>query len=126
MKKTDNVRTLPAPYPFAVLRGHREGVNCIDFTAENDALISGDLQGNVYYWDLSTQRTIQQWNAAHFPSIITVCSISKQRFLTSGRDGFIKCWDVNNNTAPLYALRSGCEHFCNISAINKGIFFILM
>ena len=75
----NKIRTLPAPYPFALLRGHADGVNCIEFSASNELLISGDLSGRLCLWDLPRKHLLAQWDG-HDASVVSVNSLDSRYF----------------------------------------------
>ena len=77
-----NATNLPTPIPFATLRGHIVPVNTIDFSNENNhRLYSGDLEGNVFVWDVLLLKKIEDWKA-HEATVLTVQSISAQKVVT--------------------------------------------
>jgi WD40 repeat protein len=75
-----SMASLPPPLPFAVLRGHRDGVNSVSFCVDNVGLLSGSLDGEVKLWDLQIRRPILSF-VAHQTSILSVHSLSNDRFL---------------------------------------------
>lgn len=109
-----SVRELPAPIPYLVLRGHGNAVNSIDFTGGDHGLVSGDVSGSVFQWNVKSQQIVKRWNA-HTASVTTVQCINPMSLLTSGRDGLIKIWD-SSTSANKSTFLSRCQHFCNASS----------
>ena len=67
---------LPPPIPFAVLRGHQEAVNAIEFLEEDTTkLVSGAADGELKIWDLSIKRSIMNVKA-HGQPILSVHAFS--------------------------------------------------
>ncbi len=81
MKVERASKELPAPIPYSVLRGHDSAVNSIDFVGENHGLISGDVSGSLYYWNMKSLEIIKQWNA-HTASVTTIQCINTTSTIT--------------------------------------------
>lgn len=54
---------LPPATPAYVLRGHTEPVHALHFYQQNSFLISGDSEGWVVIWRLSSKRPVACWRA---------------------------------------------------------------
>lgn len=110
---TDKVR------PEAVLRGHKDSVNCICFL-ENEILSSGSADGVLKLWSISSRRTVTSIEA-HEGSTLSINVVpSLQSVITCGRDGYAKLWRPDwesRDAANVPALRiyTGARHFCNAS-----------
>lgn len=111
--------------PEFVLRGHESPVNCVAFSCgsitEEDALISGSLDGDIKLWSLSSRRAITR-TGAHSQSVISVLDMPGNdgaKFLSAGRDECMKLWDINTLTStayPVSVFHTGAKHFCNVSS----------
>jgi WD40 repeat protein len=117
--------------PLYTLRGHDAPVNSVSFVSDT-YLASGSLDGQMKLWNLRTRRALTL--QAHTSSVLSVgsmfvpASISEaasgmRHLISSGRDGFVKLWDMstfgNNNDSkeiePLSCYETGAQHFCNIA-----------
>ena len=55
--------TLPPAKPVYVLRGHASQVHAVRFSPLNHRLLTGDADGWVVSWSLSTKRPEASWKA---------------------------------------------------------------
>jgi WD40 repeat protein len=63
--------SLPPAQPSYVLRGHAAQVHALRFWKGNSRLLSGDAEGWVILWDVSTKRAVAVWKA-HGSAILGV------------------------------------------------------
>lgn len=54
---------LPPATPVYVLRGHASPIHALHFYSRNSRLISGDAEGWVVVWNMSTKRVVASWKA---------------------------------------------------------------
>ncbi|GMF09283.1 unnamed protein product [Phytophthora lilii] len=88
-----------APAPLGVLRGHGAPVNSVGFLSAS-SVVSGAGDGAVKIWDLKTRRELATNAAAHSKAGVLHCAAlpgsaaTGQKFVTQGRDGYVKLWDA--------------------------------
>lgn len=129
---------MPSPpplLPITVLRGHTCSVSSVllfskDDTISNSSpdlellnLASGDVNGELILWDLNTRRPHYRIEHAHNNhSIQTILySNDNQLILSSGRDGWLRSWDVENGIIQ-HEYQTNCEHFCNMAQLDSNVF----
>ncbi|KAG9109788.1 ASTRA complex subunit, partial [Ceratobasidium sp. 392] len=92
------------PPPFRVLRAHTVQINTIQFTQDNEYLITGDSSGRVTVTSTQTWRLVADW-AAHTDSVLGVQEWEDQ-VITHGRDYKLHVWRLTP-AAPLLADDAG-------------------
>jgi len=139
-------RPNPAPDPIA-LRGHASDVQCAVFTAKDArpfVLETGDADGIVIAWDVSTRRVIRKTRAhGAAAGVLTMVNVGKgddeddedddtvgRLRLTQGRDGTMKLWrrgcgrqsvtDSADVEVPDAAVRTGVHSFCRSASDGFG------
>lgn len=138
-------RPNPPPDPIA-LRGHASDVQCAAFA--NDArpfvLETGDADGIVIAWDVSTRRVIRKTRAhGAAAGVLTMVNVGKddddddddnvgRLRLTQGRDGTMKLWERSRGRqsvtdsadvdveVPDAAVRTGVHSFCRSASDGFG------
>jgi F-box and WD-40 domain protein 1/11 len=91
------------------LVGHTGSVIAVQSDVADDAIITGDNDGNIMVWRFSTGEAVKTIPEAHHESVR--CLHFDQRYLvTGGKDGKIKLWnrhslDVNHTDVPEFAIR---------------------
>lgn len=61
----------PPATPVYILRGHAASVNALHFYGRNSRLVSGDADGWVIIWNITTKRPAAVWKA-HEGAILNV------------------------------------------------------
>lgn len=108
------------PYAFfryiKTLRGHCNSVYSITFTPDGKTLISGDADGFIKLWDLSTYQHISTLRG-HTDAVISLVTSSDGQMLISGSaDTTIKLWNLN--TGQIIHTLTGHSHSLVCLAIN--------
>lgn len=73
--------TLPAPQPAYVLRGHASQIHATRFIRSNSRLVTGDGEGWVVVWSLTSKRPTAVWQA-HQGSILGVEAWGEDKLIT--------------------------------------------
>ncbi|KAG8747319.1 ASTRA complex subunit [Ceratobasidium sp. 414] len=92
------------PPPFRVLRAHTVQINTLQFTLDNEYLITGDSSGRVTVTSTRTWRPVADW-AAHTDSVLGVQEWEDQ-VITHGRDYKLHVWRLTP-AVPLLADAAG-------------------
>lgn len=112
------------PEPLGVLRGHGVAVNCVSFLSPS-SVVSGGADGGVKIWDLKSRRERAANATAHSKAgVLHACSLSagasSPRFVTQGRDGFVRVWDADSfgaGCAPLSEFYCGSFSFTKVATL---------
>ncbi|KPV73852.1 uncharacterized protein RHOBADRAFT_54446 [Rhodotorula graminis WP1] len=80
--------TLAPPAPEYILRGHSAPISVLGFSRCAQYLFSGDTDGFVAVWDLSTFRPRYFWRA-HDAGILGLVELGDQGLLSHGRDNLL-------------------------------------
>lgn len=67
--------------------GHNEDVFCVAFHPNNRFLVSGDLKGNVYQWDLTTRRRTRTFNCQNLYTLSRLQDVGGVRRLVFNPEG---------------------------------------
>ncbi|KEF54194.1 uncharacterized protein A1O9_09989 [Exophiala aquamarina CBS 119918] len=81
--------------PTFVLRGHSSAIHALEFFASNTFLASGDTDGWLVIWRLSSKRPVAVWKA-HEGGVMQIKQWTGQRLITHGRDHKLRVWQVRN------------------------------
>ncbi|BFZ63389.1 Guanine nucleotide binding protein (G protein), beta polypeptide 1-like [Saitoella coloradoensis] len=89
--------SLPPPVPSYIFRGHASQINTLAFLPSSSDLITGDADGFVVIWSLTTRRPRAVWRA-HKEGLLKVegwpGEEGKGKVVTHGRDNTIHVWEV--------------------------------
>ncbi|KAG3196444.1 hypothetical protein PC128_g7620 [Phytophthora cactorum] len=117
--------TKAAPEPLGVLRGHGAPVNSVGFLSVS-TVVSGAGDGAVKIWDLKSRRELATNPAAHskagvlHTAALQGAAASEHKYVTQGRDGFVKLWDAQTfgiAAEPLSKLYCGSYSFTKSSTM---------
>lgn len=67
--------------PKSILRGHKAQVHAAAFVRGNERLLTGDADGFVVAWDLTTMRPRAVWQA-HDKAILGLAGWGPERLIT--------------------------------------------
>lgn len=91
------------PLPKYILRGHTSTIHALEFFSSNELLASGDGDGWVIVWSISSKRPVAVWHA-HKGGVMQIKCWADDRLVTSVT---ITCLDIPR--ADLYH-RHGRDH----------------
>lgn len=103
------------PEPLGVLRGHRVPVNTVSYV-NSSSIISGAADGVVKLWNLKTRRESASASAHSKAGVLHTQLLDGARFVTQGRDGFVKVWDTHTFSSQSDALS---EFYCGSFSFTK-------
>ncbi|KIY03895.1 uncharacterized protein Z520_00586 [Fonsecaea multimorphosa CBS 102226] len=84
----------PSPaVPAYILRGHEAAVHALHFYADNALLASGDSDGWMVIWSLSSKRPVAVWKA-HEAGILHIEHWTTGRLVSHGRDHKLRVWQL--------------------------------
>lgn len=78
---SDTGFTLPPAQPHYILRGHSSQIHAVAFLRHNSRLLTGDADGWVVVWNLSTRRPVTVWRAHQGP-ILALSEWPSERVIT--------------------------------------------
>ncbi|ETO78163.1 hypothetical protein, variant [Phytophthora nicotianae P10297] len=119
------MRTKATPEPLGVLRGHGAPVNSVSFLSVS-TVVSGAGDGAVKIWDLKSRRELATNHSAHskagvlHAAALRGSAASEHKFVTQGRDGFVKLWDAqtfDSAAEPLAKLYCGSYSFTKFATM---------
>ncbi|KAI6004339.1 WD40-repeat-containing domain protein [Pisolithus marmoratus] len=80
------------PSPLHVLRTHKDPVNTLFCSCDNERIYSGDAKGRVVISSTRSLRPIADW-LAHTDAILGVEELGEHQIITHGRDNKIYVWE---------------------------------
>ncbi|KAI5362791.1 putative WD40/YVTN repeat-like-containing domain superfamily [Septoria linicola] len=83
----------PPAQPSYVLRGHSAQVHAVHFYRGNTRLVTGDADGWIVIWSLSSKRAVAIWKA-HTNTVLGVGNWGDDKIITHGRDSRIHTWQI--------------------------------
>eukprot|EP01091_Cochliopodium_minus_P005379 TRINITY_DN15315_c0_g1_i1.p1 TRINITY_DN15315_c0_g1~~TRINITY_DN15315_c0_g1_i1.p1 ORF type:complete len:320 (+),score=70.59 TRINITY_DN15315_c0_g1_i1:57-1016(+) len=105
--------------PLYILRGHKDSVGCLDFNFDGDILLSGSNDGMVNIWDFEKRR-ISQSIIPHNGGVVMLKFIEKNKYITQGRDGYVKIYDLNSNEKSIAEILTENITFVKGDVINTN------
>ncbi|CAF0854319.1 unnamed protein product [Didymodactylos carnosus] len=110
----------PPPEPSFVLRSFESGVTCVHYSIIDNKsfLYAADQIGLVYLYNLHLRTNIFKFQAHENNESIfglSLFSQNKNNFVTLGKDGFVKVWDLDKsiNKTPIWTYQLNHCSFCN-------------
>ena len=108
------------PKPLSVLRGHSASVNSVGFLSSS-TVATGAGDGAVKIWDLTSRREAAANASAHSGAgVLHTAGLQEQSFISQGRDGFVKLWDIQTFGAtaePLATFYCGSYSFTKAATL---------
>ncbi|CAF0840057.1 unnamed protein product [Didymodactylos carnosus] len=96
--KTAKVWDIRSQKLLGVLRGHRRGIWCVQFSPVNSDLATASTDGSIKIWsskDFVCLQTIE----GHDASVLRIAYLSAgTQLISSGSDGLLKLWDLKTTT----------------------------
>ncbi|KAK0621649.1 WD40-repeat-containing domain protein [Bombardia bombarda] len=83
-----------APAPRAILRGHKAPVHYAAFIRDNQRLLTGDKDGFVISWDLTTMRPRAVWHAHPGQPVLAIAGWGPDKVITHGRNNKLVVWKL--------------------------------
>ncbi|KIW90754.1 uncharacterized protein Z519_08537 [Cladophialophora bantiana CBS 173.52] len=84
----------PGPaVPAYILRGHEAAIHALHFYHNNALLASGDSDGWIVIWSLSSKRAVVAWKA-HEEGIMQIKHWTRNRLVSHGRDHKLRIWQL--------------------------------
>ncbi|XP_047446201.1 telomerase protein component 1 isoform X2 [Mugil cephalus] len=81
--------------PHVVLRGHKGGVSCLDFSPDGAQLLSGGKDQALIVWDVSSSPAVLSKSLLHsHRDWITGCVWTPACVISSSNDGRLCLWDL--------------------------------
>lgn len=108
--------------PISIFRGHMKPVTALCI-ANEEHFISSSEEGILKIWSLNTVREVLSEVKAHEESIQSISRLSKYNntIITSGRDGLVKLWSLENyGLAHDHTIFTGAIHFCNSASLKNS------
>ncbi|KAL2418588.1 ASTRA-associated protein 1 [Exophiala dermatitidis] len=79
--------------PTYILRGHEAAIHALHFYGNNAYLVSGDSDGWLAIWSLTTKRPLAVWKG-HDAGIMAIHHWTDERLISHGRDHKLRVWQV--------------------------------
>ncbi|KAF8445341.1 hypothetical protein BDZ91DRAFT_619343, partial [Kalaharituber pfeilii] len=79
--------------PVYVLRGHSAQINSVHFLRSNSRLLTGDADGWVILWKISSRRPVAVWKP-HDGALLGAGAWGSDRIITHGRDNKLYAWKL--------------------------------
>lgn len=73
--------SLPPAQPAYILRGHSAQVHALQFTRDNQRLLTGDADGWLVSWNLAFKRPVASWKA-HGKAILGLGTWGQDRIIS--------------------------------------------
>ncbi|EXJ94275.1 hypothetical protein A1O1_02668 [Capronia coronata CBS 617.96] len=79
--------------PKYILRGHDAAIHALHFYSGNAFLASGDSDGWLVIWSLTTKRPVAVWKG-HDGGVMAIQHWTTERLVSHGRDHKLRVWQV--------------------------------
>ncbi|CAH1765409.1 5897_t:CDS:2 [Entrophospora sp. SA101] len=99
-------------YNARVLKGHRDGVTCLQFNDEKNILISGSYDATVRIWDIEKGETVRILTG-HLNCVKTL-QFDDVKLITGSLDHTIKLWNYKTGQC----IRTFCGHADGVNSIH--------
>lgn len=84
------------PVPSYIFRGHTAAIHALHFFARNHYFASGDNDGWVVLWRVTTRRPVGAWKA-HDGGVTAIKDWEGTKLITHGRDHKLRVWQVRKD-----------------------------
>lgn len=84
------------PTPAYIFRGHEAAIHALHFFHANHFFASGDVNGWIVIWRLTTKRPVAVWKA-HDAAVSGIKDWRGDRLITHGRDHKLRVWQVRED-----------------------------
>src|SRR4051794_9519063 len=84
------------PIPAYIFRGHNAAIHALHFFGDNSFFASGDSDGWIVIWRLTTRRPAAAWRA-HEGGVSGIKDWEGTRLISHGRDHKLRVWQVRED-----------------------------
>jgi WD40 repeat protein len=104
------------------LKSHTQSVSSVaSYHNGQWFIVSGDTDGNLVLWDLTTRRPIITWKG-HDGNILSIKQWHNY-IMTQSRDSSLKIWKISDNaTKEMFQLPTNSLNFCNFETFQDYVF----
>ncbi|KAG9781389.1 hypothetical protein KCU88_g3398, partial [Aureobasidium melanogenum] len=81
--------------PTYILRGHEAAIHALHFYGNNAYLVSGDSDGWLVIWSLTTKRPLAVWKG-HDAGVMAIHHWTDEELISHGRDHKLRVWQVRS------------------------------
>lgn len=74
--------------------GHTHNVHSVTFNPNGKILVSGGLDGNIFFWDLNEERPVGSIRLGNSLDSLFVSFGSDERILANATDDWVRIWDL--------------------------------
>jgi len=99
-------------YNARVLKGHRDGVTCLQFNDEKNILISGSYDATVRIWDIEKGETVRILTGHR--NCVKTLQFDDVKLITGSLDHTIKLWNYKTGQC----IRTFCGHVDGVNSIH--------
>lgn len=112
-EKTIELCTMPELTPVATVSGHKERISCAQFTADEQTLVSGSIDGLIQLWDIKKGKITHAIDT-HFPLLELSLDTGGKHALISGNNattGTLISLVVNLSNKTIFPIPYGRNNY---------------